>query len=133
MPLTQGVIDTQPLPRVTGLVASTTVPSTLSNPHTGAGTLGATVGGIPAYALVWRGFGGPAGAGRQNRTNIVWEQDFLSLALVYLLADSSYQDGDNVLTRFDHGVIWFDHGPVTEVRYDILSGWAVEFRWLVAP
>jgi hypothetical protein len=133
VPLIQGIIDTANVPRLTSLVRSDTVPSTLSNPYAGAGSLSAVAAGVPAYGLKWSLQSAPANAGRQVRTVTEFEIKFLSLAVHYLLADASDFIGDTVLTGVSEGWLLFETGQPASVTYDITAGWTVNFAWLITP
>jgi hypothetical protein len=133
MTLTQGIIDTQPLPRLSDLVASTSAPSIIDNPLTGFGTLGAFSLGRQAYGIAWHGFGAPSQAGRSARAILYYELPFLSLASGVLLADATHFVLDTVLTGADQGALLFRNGLPDDVVYDIAAGWQVNMFWLVAP
>ncbi len=133
MPLTQGIIDTANVPRLTSLVRSVAVPSTLSNPYAGVGSLDSLVTAVPAYGLKWSLQSAPANAGRSARAVTTYELPYLSLALHYVFADASDFIGDSVLTGAGEGFVLFELGQPTSVDYDITSGWTVNFAWLVAP
>ncbi len=133
MPLTAGIIDLPNVPPLTELVRSDTVPSVLANPYAGAGSLAALVAGRPAYGLKWSLQAAPASAGRAVRAVTVFEQPFLNLAMHYVFADASDFIGDQVLTGAGEGFVLFEFGQPTTVDYDLLSGWTVNFAWLVAP
>ncbi len=133
MSLTQGIIDTVNVPRLTSLVRSIAVPSTLSNPYAGSGTLPALVSGVPAYGLKWSLHDAPANAGKSVRAVTVYELPYLSLAMHYVFADASDFIGDQVVSGASEGWILFGLGQPTTVAYDISDGWTVDLAWLVAP
>jgi len=133
MPLVQGIIDTVNLPKLTALVHSTSSPFPLTNPYSGLGTLPTLSGGVPAYGIAWHSFGGPPQAGRATRAIVYYEDLWLNLVTHYELADLNQIIGENVLTGDDRGFMLFEHGQPIAVVYDILSGYSVNFTWLITP
>ena len=133
MPIVHGIIDTAPFPRLTQLVRSITVPSALTNPYAGVGYLAAVDTGKPAYGLKWSLETAPVNAGRNNRAVVEYEIKWLSLAVIYLLADASTFYGDSVLTGLNEGWILFTSGEPYQIGYDITPGFTVNFAWLIAP
>jgi hypothetical protein len=133
VPVTQGIIDTANVPRLTSLVRSITVPSTLSNPYAGVGYLPAVDAGVPAYGLKWSLESAPANAGRSSRAVVEYEIKYLSLAVLYSLADASLFVGDSVLTGLNEGWILFETGQPDRIGYDVSDGFTVNFAWLIAP
>lgn len=133
MPLDQGIIDTQNVPRLTSLVRSILLPSPLDNPYLGVGTLASLVTDRPAYGLKWSLQSAPASAGRSVRAVTTFEVPWLSLAMHYVFADGSDFIGDQLLTGVGEGFVLFELGQPTSIAYDITPGWITNFAWLVAP
>lgn len=132
MPLLQGIIDFEAAPPLTRLSVSTTIPTPLDNPFTGAATLNPFDAGIPAYGIAWAVIDFPAGAGARIRAQTVFEIPFLDLALEYTLADAHVLFGGNLTTGLDNDVLMFTNGTPTAVAYNIAPGWVVNFYWLIA-
>lgn len=133
MPLVRGIIDTAPSPLLVELAVSYALPTALSNPYTGAGSLTAVGGGITPYGLIWTVNSYPPSAGAQFRGLTTFELPFLDLCANYALADATQWFAGNVLTRTSNGFLRFEHGAPLSVLFDILDGWSVNFQWVVAP
>ncbi len=133
MALTQGIIDTANVPRLTSLARSITVPSALSNPYSGFGSLTAFDLGVPSYGIKWSIDGAPTNAGRRTRAVVTYEIPYLSLAMEYELSDLTVFIGDSLLTGLSEGWILFESGQPVRVRYDVSDGFTVNFSWLIAP
>lgn len=133
MPLTVGVIDLAAVPPPDLLVRSVVSPSVLANPYSGGGSIATSAGGVQAYGIHWAVNTAPAGAGRSSRAVLVYEEAFLSFALIYALADASNFVGDKVLTGDAEGFYLFQIARPLSLHYNILAGWTVHFDWLVQP
>jgi len=133
VPLTQGIIDTAALPQVNALERSLTLPTALTNPHSGTGALTPFGGGMAAYAIQWSVFDSPSSAGRSSRSINIFQDEWLALTLRILLSDASDVVAKTVLTRESGGLFLFDFAVPFVIDYSILPGWQANFAWLVAP
>lgn len=126
-----GIVQLAVAPPVATLQRSTSVPTSLSNPYSGSGSLSPTSGGAHAFGLHWEVNTVPSDAGRSSRSIVIYEQPFLSFALHYILADASDFIGDNVLSGAAEGFFIWSIGLPDSLEYDILPGWTVHFDWLI--
>jgi hypothetical protein len=125
-----GIIDTAAVPPVADLLPSLVSPVALANPYSGSGDIATSSGGVSAYGVRWSVHSFPPGAGGSSRAIIIFEDNWLSFALHYTLADASDMIGDYVLTPAAEGFHLFSVSLPASLHFDILPGWEVDFTWL---
>jgi len=132
-PITAGVIELFTVPPPAQLVKSTTSPTTLSNPYSGANALTTQSGGVAAFGFHWAVASAPSGAGLSSRSLVVYDEPFLAVTPYFTLADASIIAGETLLVRVEEGLHFFEVALPTTMQVDILPGWTVALDWLVQP